>query len=320
VDKPGLSDEHKQSLKLMGEKWSSYVGETANSQAISLMLESQKKGLDDVTDDVREFFEEHFGDSWDEHFLRAYVKALKESPILEFFPPQPMSGPVGAVAWLEMRSRSADLVPTEEGAQIPEIAMDVRLQSVAAKQRDFGNILSPVKGLEIQLGADMRKQVMEVFVAEILHRKMQCLVGMILENNTSALTFDQQPGETLVDAVQHCSYVVHKRTMRGPSTRVVCNPKLEAKVKYHSRWITWTDAAFDDTGVATWYCGPSLLDQPIIWAPYRICFTKSEVEQADVGGENAEMVPVVRAGFRDATHVASPHMIQTLAIKQPGTV
>jgi hypothetical protein len=209
-------------LKLATEKWSSYVGDNHRSQAISLMLEAQQKEfvrIRENTPEIAEFFTEHFGASWDEHFLRAYAKALRDHPLLDFFPPQPMCGPIGSVGYFEMRSTPADLIPTEEGAAIPEIHMDVRLESVTARGAAYGNILAPIKGTEA-LTEDSKQKVMETFCWELVQKKMQTLVGTILHNNTSALTFDQQPGETLRDAIQQAGYRVHKRTMRGPSNRL----------------------------------------------------------------------------------------------------
>ena len=315
-----LPTEHKKLIDLLQEKWFSYVGETEHSQPISLMLEEQKKHLDHlVTDDPKTvaFFSEHFGTSWDEHLLRGYAKALKEHALLDFFPPQPLVAPTGSVAYFEMVSNNMDQ-PVEEGKPFcPEIKMNLRVKAVTARTQAFGNVLSPMDD-DVVLTEDMRRTTMEAFFEAIIHRKMQELVGMLLHNNTSALTFDQQEGETLHDAITQCAYRVHKRTMRGPSNRVVCNPKLIARVTNPQRWHEWTDPEFDDTGVLTWYSGPSLMDQPLIWAPYLIKFHTVEVERKHEDKTN--MITVVKAGWRDATFVANAAMIQSIAIKQPGTV
>lgn len=307
--------------EMLQRKWSTYIKGTENSPAISHMLEAQDKELRRLREetvgpgkDAVDFFVKHFGDSWDEHILRAYSKALCESQLLDLFPPQPMTGPIGTVAWLQPSLSMPEDPVTEESSAIPEIRLDLKTDSVTGKVQNFGNILCPVADLTSILPESQQRMVMETYFAEIVHRKIQTLVGQLKHHAGTQLEFTPAPGETLHDAVIHLSYTVHKYSQRGPANRVACNPVSQRKIVNNQRWDIFADATFPKDEVLGWYRGASLLDQPLIWAPYVLYFRYGEVERM---GENEEpvQVPVMRAAWRDDTKMVAPQHVARLRIK-----
>jgi hypothetical protein len=114
--------------------------------------------------------------------------------------------------------------------------------------------------------------------------------------------------------VLHLSYSVHKYNQRGPANRVACNPVSQRKIVNNRRWDIFADATFPKDEVLGWYRGSSILDQPLIWAPYVLYFRYGEVERL---GENEEpvQVPVMRAAWRDDTKMVAPQHVARLRIK-----
>ena len=304
-------------VELVREKWCSYTSEVKNQDhvsCISLMLNAQKKYLDSLKADapkILAFFVEQFGDSWDEHFLRAYVKAISESPILDFFPAQPLTMPIGSVAFFS--SCYMDAPVTEEGEGIPELRMDIKTKEVCTKTTRTSCLLSPVtRGMRELFGRDCAKEVMGSFFGEVMREKLQGMLGILLHTSKKPVIYAPDGDKTLDYYVRHAGHLVHKTTRRGPSNRAVCNPIHTATVEDSTRRITFSDPDFPEDMILTYYSGPSILDQGAIWSPYQLVFHYEEVPEDDSADV---MVPRLRAVWRDNLEIVNPGVIQSIEIK-----
>lgn len=321
-------------------KWHSYFSDAqyrdSSCKQIALMLESQARYLDGhMADDARSFLRSALGEQWRETFLHAYVKTLFESKIVKQFTTQPLTGPIGCVAYLQAQTSTDEnavdalkRVVKEDDSHIPEIRFNIKTKEVVAKPNPLSAMFPSVEEM-----ADLRAFIgngdsfMETILSEVITTRQRSIVGVLrdaakLNPVVSAPKASVTPKEAAKNAVRQATYVVHKNTMRGPANHVIggkCAIFAQESVGVERKAHVHHDPCYPDNELLAWYTGPSVLDGAVIWSPLCVVVSMDEKDfQAEVDGELvAEKRAFMRIGFRDAVTVINPDAVVMIKIPEP---
>ena len=320
-------------IQIAINKWSSYIPDGPNgfekqtAGQLALLLNNQKRYFDEhLSTDARTYFNDMLGEQWEEAFFHALVKMVLASDILKQVAVQPMTQPIGAVAYLTqgrvVNGNAVDAlagVADEKQAEIPEIRMDLKTKEVAAKTNPMSAMFPPAEEMadfRTAFGIDTAKGTLEAVLKEVVDSRQRHIIGEIRNvAKHSAVSPCDEDGPNRADrirnAIRRATYTVHKRTMRGPANRVVAggdlSPFVMSSVVEQRVALLHTDPMFPNDEILLWYNGASLIDSVAIWAPFYVAISVDEQEvMVDQDGEKvAEKRQKIRIGFRDAVVVVN---------------
>ena len=266
-------------------RWSSYIPDGPNgfekqsAGQLSLLLTNQKRYFDKhLSVEARDYFVNLVGPEWEEAFFHALVKVVLESKILKQVAVQPMTQPIGCIAYLTqarvVNGNAVDAlagVADEVQAEIPEIRMDLKTKEVCAKVNPMTAMFPSVEAMvdfRESFGHDTSAMVLETVLKEVVGSRQQHIIGAIRDvAKQSAISPSDDDGNNRAERIRHAirraTYTIHKRTMRGPANRVVASelsPYVRSTVVEQRLASLYDDPMFPADEILLWYDGPSLID------------------------------------------------------------
>ena len=245
----------------------------ARAALTAIILENQDKHFSRLVDDGGAALGES---TFRQDLYEALKSHLRTHPLPELCSMQPMTGPIGTVAFYRQRvgeveeAISVDEEGNETNVQIPVIMLDIATDTITADTR-------MMKALR-----DSRS--INAGVEELLTEISREILGILLNSATSSNRFfEAMDSANLKEELTRASHMVHRQSQRAAANKIVGNkdmlkklgvevPKSNGQVQrvgaLDGKWTIYLDPLFPKGQLMAWYQGPSILDTGIIYSPY----------------------------------------------------
>jgi hypothetical protein len=295
--------EHTSDVKALIAKWDDYIPETApacrcahlnrkRAPAIAKLLESQSRYWSHLDDSNKQVFVDCLGEQWEETVHRAYAIALSRADVFEWSGVQPMVGPVSGVHFLvtiPVKAKAAvdqlaDLAgeQLEESDEAPDVRLDLQTKEVKAATRRTRARLSQLSDHITVWGTSILDELVAIVFDEALLDVRRELIGTCMATcDPYVVDVDE-----VDDTIHRAMLMIHRTTHRGPPNRIICHPDWAPTVR---KWTNTgmgymaltVDPAFPKNKLFLARIGPSVIDVPVVYAPFVMSFMQAPLTEED---------------------------------------
>lgn len=231
------------------------------AKSIAIILNNQEKYLDELDGKMKGSLEDCIGDSYKYKILYGIAQAASRSDIWDLISVQPMTNCVSKVFYF-------DRANLNYSGDMPEVRIDIKSKDVRAITRRTG---SHIRFVENKYGRDS----LQDYISAEFTKAFSSFRREAISDLFCVVNHQSGPGrapihiDNLLGAVMNASIEVHKSTMRGPANKIICHPKHSNVLSLlDDKFDIFSDWKFPEDKVLLYYSGPSILDQPYVYAPY----------------------------------------------------
>ena len=263
------------------DKWAGIIPFPENApkdtqKIVAVLLENQSRHFDEIgvlkgTTPESCFMTNHFGAYYKKRLLEGLACAAFKTDLWDIVATQPMTQPIGMLFWYQQTIKGPKEV-SENSTTIPTVCLSIESDTAAAHNRSLRRPFHPA---EDKFGRDGQTDMINVGFTKIFTQlRREVLCDLLTASESCSITASENQ---LLGAVQHQATKIHRKTMRGPGNRIACHPQhLDALELMNDKFKIFSDWEFPKDKVLVFYNGPSILDRPLIYAPYKLQFSGSD--------------------------------------------
>jgi hypothetical protein len=273
ADNAGAVEKTTDRSALMVEKWRSRGiipdREWTGYKAVALILDSQEchfERIDSAGNGVCAALTDLLGDGYRDIVYKAVCSALETSDIFKVCSVQPASTPISRIMYFQRR-------PTTVEDGFPTVNLDIKAGEVRAEnRRTRGHITRwSVEESSAQYAATAA-------LIEAVWDSMRRLLRKCMEN---VELYDGR-GD-VQQAIKLGCETVRQQTERVAPSRFICHPSHARCPLPSDEWEVITDPLFPRDRLLLMRIGESILDAPVVWAPYHFTFIPYSEDEIAVG-------------------------------------
>lgn len=336
----GDGDAQESLTAIAGDRYGKYVGGAADNDQFriaTLLCFSQAQWFTTMSEETIAGLGDILGKGWCEDVLHA-IGAIAQHPLLEVVSTQPMTQPIGSVAYMRPKFGGSAIdqlnwvtSADEDWPGIPEIRMDIKTETVQSKLSATTAWLPELGTLRTLYGETTPRATVRLVFNEVYWDTFRTVLGKAMDAGLKVniedevedllkrggLKYRHAQRDVLEETIDKQMHTMHKLSMRGPANRIVCAPYW---ARFCRQWSQQAKIVVDDcfptTKILLLRKGASVLDGPLFYAPH--CYTMSpdvlRNSPEEVAKDPTKPLILKRAAVRrrDEMFVAAPEQIITI--------